>query len=143
MDGTANFPPDRWHPHSQYLASTPTPIVDTEGRVIGILAGKPIDDRWDDLMEHAAQLLHDAQAHCHNAIKGKRCSHRRGEFTALRAGVSHGGGQTQPGTLGNNRIDEAIIEGLNAAEPFQRLAGFSSCMYLSPKSIPAAFPLHS
>lgn len=107
--------------------SKPRPIVssDPEQYIIGVIAGCPADESWPDLMNEAADALRQANIDCAASKKDK--THRRGPFTALRCGVSHGGGQRRPGNLKNNATNAAILDRLNASQPFQRLSGFATC----------------
>jgi len=57
----------------------------------------------------------------------KSCLHRRGNFSVLRCGVSHGGGQTQPMNFVNTKKNGRILEGLNSRPSFRRIASFGSC----------------
>lgn len=106
---------------------------DPEGYVIGVIAGCPADDTWPDLMDKAAAALRQANIDCVAAKKDK--CHRRGPFTALRCGVSHGGGQRRPGNLNNVAKNAEILDRLNTSEPFERLSGFATCTSHHP--IPA------
>lgn len=79
-------------------------------------------------MATAAELLESARQQ--SDLDEKDIEHWRGHFSTLRCGVSHGGGQTQPGNLCNNSTNTAVAEGLNASEPFIRLAGYANCKCL-------------
>lgn len=100
------------------------PILDREGRLVAILAGCPNDDSWPDLSRQAAEMLERARRTC--KIPAKAGHHRRGHFTALRCGVSHGGGQTLPGNLQNDFPNDEVLAQLNQKPPFIRLSGFAT-----------------
>lgn len=53
--------------------------------------------------------------------------HRRGNFSILRGGVSHGSGQKRPCNLSNTKTNAAIFERLNGLEVFTRTARFTTC----------------
>jgi hypothetical protein len=100
------------------------PIIDREGRIIAILAGHPADDSWDQLSKEGAEALEEARRHCKTPSKAG--CHRRGRYVALSCGVSHGGGQTEPGNLQNNHLNGKVLAGLNQNLLFRRLSGFAT-----------------
>ncbi|KAF9521457.1 hypothetical protein CPB83DRAFT_872210 [Crepidotus variabilis] len=103
------------------------PIVDKNGVCIGLLAGRPGDPDWPKLQLKGADSLEKARTKCRVS---EACSdHRRGQFTTLRTGFSHGGGQTQPRNLANNVTNQCIIDDLNSQDVFQRIAGFMSSVF--------------
>lgn len=75
---------------TSYVTSTPFAIVDAEGRVMTMLAGRPNGAKdWDGVHARMSELLEKA------AKKVKvPCGDRRGQFTPLTTGVSHGNGRT-------------------------------------------------
>ncbi|KAH9478966.1 hypothetical protein JR316_0009429 [Psilocybe cubensis] len=100
------------------------PIIDSENHIIGVIANHPKDESWAELQKQAADALERNRSGCH--VPPKERTHRRGKFTTLRAGVSHGGGQRAPGNLKNQKGNAKILEELNSLEPFKRFAGFAS-----------------
>lgn len=73
--------------------SEPRPIVDREGRVITVLAGRPRDPTWDSVATDAAEAIRTAGEQLQ--FPHDQTSHRRGDtFTAGAFGYSYGGGQT-------------------------------------------------
>ncbi|KIM74031.1 hypothetical protein PILCRDRAFT_80479 [Piloderma croceum F 1598] len=106
---------------------TPTPILDTKQRVIGICAGRPDDASWGKTEGDAAAAMGDAREKCHFS-KGAE-SHRRGLFPALAIGASFGGGQQVPGNLINGAINSAILCSLLSNVAFVRIAGFASGVF--------------
>ena len=103
----------------------PVAIVDLEGRIFGIMAGAPPDEDWEETHQAAARLLENAGRECR--LPKNSAHHRRGEFTTLRCGFSHGGGSTEPANCANGKVNQRLLDGLVAAEPFRRIAGFGSC----------------
>lgn len=103
---------------------TPTPIINREGRLVAILAGHPEDNSWHQVSNEGAEALEEARRRC--KIPAKAGRHRRGQFIALRCGVSHGGGQTQPGNLQNDYPNDEVLEELNQKLPFRRMSGFAT-----------------
>lgn len=107
-----------------YACRTPTPILSTDRRLVALLAGHPESNDWSSVEEKAANALEQARRQCTVPLKKRR--HRRGQFFALRCGVSHGGGQKAPGNLRNTVRNTKIVKKLNAMDCFQRFAGFST-----------------
>jgi hypothetical protein len=116
------------------------PILDRQGRLVGILAGRPDDEFWPKLSRDGAEELEEARGRCKVSAKGHR--HRRGQYVALQCGVSHGGGQTKPGNLRNDSPNDEIVADLNSKEPFRRMSGFATStskkvhQLLKSKSVP-------
>ncbi|KIY48382.1 hypothetical protein FISHEDRAFT_43396, partial [Fistulina hepatica ATCC 64428] len=76
---------------------TTVPIVDSAGRVVGVLAGQPDDPAWGQVHESVAAALEKARLQLNmrrrkKKKKGKN-SHRRGDFAVLNDGIAHGTGQ--------------------------------------------------
>ncbi|KAG6863487.1 hypothetical protein C0991_005498 [Blastosporella zonata] len=100
---------------------TPTPVVDRKGRVLALLGGAPEDDKWPELHAEAAELLESNRCHLHQP-KGSN-AHRRGKFTALACGVTHGGGTVRPVNCAQHKDTLAVLDRLNSSKPFIRLSG--------------------
>ncbi|KAK7451708.1 hypothetical protein VKT23_012387 [Stygiomarasmius scandens] len=102
---------------------TATPIVDKNGTVFALLAGRPDNDvMWDHCIQAAVKELKHARRQGHFTDKQKE--HRRGGFPALTAGISFGGGQTEPGNLKHNIANSKVITDLSNHWAFKRLSGF-------------------
>lgn len=67
------------------------------GRVVTVLAGQPDDSSWPSVHSEAAELLERTRPLL--TLNKRSKQHRRGHFSALSYGISHGGGQTSPGNL--------------------------------------------
>lgn len=67
------------------------PIIDMVGRIIAMLCGHPDDPEWESVHVEAADTMRRSQRRIRRTKKNSK--HRRGNFTALSAGVSFGGGQ--------------------------------------------------
>lgn len=65
-------------------------IVDREGRVISVLAGKPRDGKWDSLMKELEEAI--AKAREKMSFSKKQKKHVRGKFPSVSVGNSFGGG---------------------------------------------------
>ncbi|KAF7306964.1 hypothetical protein MIND_00489200 [Mycena indigotica] len=70
------------------------PLLDSEGRVYGLLGGKPRDRGWDDLCKRANAEVE--RQHKELNVSDEKREHRRAArpFAAVARRVSHGGGQT-------------------------------------------------
>lgn len=71
-------------------------ILDKKERIIAVLVGQPEDPQWRDTVDAAAEVLQEVERLGANEdlFTEKFLHHRRGEFLAIPAGVSFGGGQT-------------------------------------------------
>ncbi|PPR08060.1 hypothetical protein CVT24_010958 [Panaeolus cyanescens] len=107
---------------------TPTPVYDCKGRRILVLAGHPDDPSWKTSNLQEANRLMEYARH-RSRVSTKSQKHRRGEFTALRCGVSHGGGQVRPSNLHNNKSNQKLLDELNRSRPFERMAGFATSAF--------------
>ncbi|KAJ7144739.1 hypothetical protein C8R43DRAFT_891310 [Mycena crocata] len=107
------------------------PIVDSKGRIIAVLGGMPADvDDWKLVADAAAALL---EKHVQDgSFSADELNHRRAQepYPSLSVGISHGGGQTEPGELRNNVANTILSAYLLRQECFQRLAGFANCLFM-------------
>lgn len=71
--------------------STPQLLVDKGDRVVGVLAGHPVDSSWDAVVKEANRAMGEAYQACSFTTEQK--DHRRGQFATLARGVSFGGGR--------------------------------------------------
>lgn len=84
---------------------TPHLLLDKDGRIITVLAGRPNDPTWDASMKEASWLLEEARHSCvFTHIKNKR----RGNFQYLNVGVSYGGGQIVSNHVKQRNFSSAI-----------------------------------
>ncbi|KAE9406007.1 hypothetical protein BT96DRAFT_811525, partial [Gymnopus androsaceus JB14] len=110
----------------QAVPGSSIPIVDNEGRIYALVV-YPNDSSIKQAAEEAAKLLRDSRNSCSFATK-QRFS-RRGDFGALNAGIAHGNGRTHPQNFCHNKTNAAVLEGLVASTPFQRLSGFATGVF--------------
>ncbi|KAF9034125.1 hypothetical protein BJ165DRAFT_1534319 [Panaeolus papilionaceus] len=111
---------------------TSKPLLDSKGRVFGVLAGQvDTPENWDPVVDEAVNLLAAARLRCRFNPDEVLHGHRRGRFPTLRSGISYGGGQTKPTPLRNSRWNEEIVQELNNSEPFKRISGFTSSVLAS------------
>ncbi|KAL0568783.1 hypothetical protein V5O48_013199 [Marasmius crinis-equi] len=98
----------------------PIPILNEDGRVIALLAGRPRSCHWRKIMHEAANLLEILRGQC-NFFNSKG-PNRRGDFGALNVGISFGGGQV------------VVLDQLLVSKPFRFMSGFSNSeLALPPK----------
>lgn len=71
-------------------------MLDKEERIIAVLVGRPDDPQWSDAINAAAEVMQEVEqlGSSMDLFAAKCLHHRRGEFLAIPAGVSFGGGQT-------------------------------------------------
>lgn len=101
------------------------PIVDASGKIFGVHGGQPDDpDFMTEIHDVAVAAMEAARAQA--SLAEERIFHRRGNFAALTTGISHGGGQLQPGALVNGIINTAVLCDLLNNSAFIRLAGFAT-----------------
>jgi hypothetical protein len=67
------------------------PIIDADGLVIGVLGAIPKGD-WEGVCQSAVEALEEGRRKLRFSKDQK--DHPRGRFSALTAGLSHGGGQS-------------------------------------------------
>ncbi|KAF8971659.1 hypothetical protein BDZ97DRAFT_1752936 [Flammula alnicola] len=118
-----NFKPVSWN------GVDAIPIKDESGNLVTLLAGCPNDSNWPALQAQASRALEERRHRC-SIPKDKRI-HRRGAFTALATGVSHGGGQKEPRNLSNEGPNGLVVQELNEMEAFKRMGGFASAVMAS------------
>lgn len=115
-------------PSAAYIlncSSTTMAILDSAGRVIAVLVGRPSNDpSWENVHLDAANELEAARSRC--KFSKAHTNHRRGRFPALATGISHGGGQLRPGNLCHDSANRRVLDSLVQHPAFVRLAGFAS-----------------
>ncbi|KAJ3492983.1 hypothetical protein NLJ89_g11121 [Agrocybe chaxingu] len=114
----------------RYVAwdGTPAPLSDSNNLAMGVLAGQPNAQEWQQLMRQAAEELEKHRGHCFipKKIRERGGRHRRGKFIALQCGISHGGGQPHPKVMEQVPANAKVLGELNRHEAFIRIAGFAS-----------------
>ncbi|KAG6810511.1 hypothetical protein H0H92_011538 [Tricholoma furcatifolium] len=107
----------------------PCVITDKSHRIICVLIGRPKHSSWDKVIQNAALLLNNFRE---KALKAGFLSHkdhqdnRRGNFYALAAGVSMGGGRMAPGEFVHPPGLQVMLDELLAEKDIQRIANFQS-----------------
>ncbi|KZP28866.1 hypothetical protein FIBSPDRAFT_728254 [Athelia psychrophila] len=126
-------PPCTFSRHSLCTISKPIGILDDEGRIIAVLAGRPSKDSGagDDWVKVVAGLeaaINKLQRQCSFTAKDR--DHRRGPHPAKAVGVSHGGGQTQPSVLDlGGRKNERAMNAFLRDQSVIRAAHFGSAAF--------------
>lgn len=106
-----------------FLSST-VAILDSKGRIVAVLVGRPTGDpTWDQVNISAANKFEEARGQL--KLSANQKVHRRGRFPALASGISHGGGQLKPSNLDHGPNDE-VLKSLTEHPSFIRMAGFAS-----------------
>ncbi|PPQ96619.1 hypothetical protein CVT26_010682 [Gymnopilus dilepis] len=115
----------------EWRGDEPQVLVDSEGRIIAVLAGKPSDPDFDGAIARADAAMVHARivGKLNGSLPARPEEHRRGIFSAIPCGVSFGGGQVEPGNLLHPPKKQALLNDLLDNPAIQRLAGFqSSCL---------------
>lgn len=109
----------------EWDGETPTALVDKNGRLIVLLAGRPRNDpTWLRDVEDAASSLASVEKEFRR--RGEGFYHRRGRYVYLGTGVSFGGGQTFPSNLQNPVWKQNLINKLVNRQSWRRTAGFGN-----------------
>ncbi|TDL13952.1 hypothetical protein BD410DRAFT_817250 [Rickenella mellea] len=103
---------------------TPKPLVDSENRVLGVLAGQPKDEGWAGVATDAFDAIQDERGRM--SFSDKQVNHRRGDFPAVGVGVSYGGGQRAPGNLDHSELNRRALNRLLNRRSIIRIAGFGN-----------------
>lgn len=99
------------------------PILDSGGRVVAVLAGRPSDGSFIKAADSAFQaMLREGNT---AGFGPGGVKHRRGLFPALNVGISYGKGQQQPAPLKTGR-HAPMLGRLIEDKNFERLATFAS-----------------
>ncbi|KAI0043064.1 hypothetical protein FA95DRAFT_1499162, partial [Auriscalpium vulgare] len=116
---------------------TPYVILDDEGRIIVVLVGRPVEsperkpeDRWEASGERVAELFEKVRAK-HPELFPPGVEHRRGVYTALNVGISHGGGP-KVRRLQQHEARSHLLPSFPFAETLKRTAGACAAYYPKP-----------
>ncbi|KIY48078.1 hypothetical protein FISHEDRAFT_43969, partial [Fistulina hepatica ATCC 64428] len=112
---------------------TTVPMVDSENRVIIVLAGQPDVPDWPQVHEHAAAALENAGSQLNTRKRRKKgqsqSNHRRGKFNVLNEGFAHGTGQKHPKNLRHNKSVASVLADLKMNASIIRIAHFASAVF--------------
>lgn len=103
---------------------TPRPLLDSQGVVFGVLAGRPNDDKWLQACERFFEVM--SQEGVKNKFSDVESHHRRGDFPAINVGVTPGQGSKSPHNLGLKGHEE-MLGRLLSNKDFQYLADWHNC----------------
>lgn len=106
------------------------PLLDSHRRLIALLGGTPRDVAgWKIATDGAAALLAERVERVR--LDEEAMQHRRAQdpYAAIARGISHGGGQTEPGNLCNNVTNTELTDELLAHKYFKRIAAFANSAY--------------
>ncbi|KAJ7747084.1 hypothetical protein B0H14DRAFT_2636825 [Mycena olivaceomarginata] len=126
MSGTEGFTYIDW------LRELTIPILDSHRRLIALLGGKPKDLLgWKTVTDGAAHLLDSLlpRAHFTAGDSLHRRVHPESPYPSVSRGLSHGGGQSEPGELCNHPANVEITDEMLENEYFRRIVGFANCLF--------------
>ncbi|KAJ7895608.1 hypothetical protein B0H14DRAFT_3426222 [Mycena olivaceomarginata] len=124
LTGTIGFTYIAW------LGLLTIPILDSRRRIIALLGGTPKDvEGWTKVTDGAFALMQDALRWV--KLSEEKLDHRRAQhpFAAVGRGLSHGGGQMEPGELQQNVTNTRVTDELMAHSYFQRIVGFTNMLF--------------
>ncbi|EIW51293.1 uncharacterized protein TRAVEDRAFT_54687 [Trametes versicolor FP-101664 SS1] len=105
----------------------PRPILDRNGRVVGVLVGQPRDDKWVEVnaaLESTFEIARDAFQR--PASKRKP---RRGAYAAATCGISYGGGQTHVRNMSLSAHNQTVLDALLRHQAVRRVANFGDAAF--------------
>ncbi|KAJ7071611.1 hypothetical protein C8F01DRAFT_1111218 [Mycena amicta] len=105
------------------------PIIDLRRRLLALLAGQPHGDNWPGIVEAATTAMEERAPRV--KLSQEKLEHRRAEraFPSLARGVSHRGGQKQPGELLIVGENKTVTDELLAHDAFKRIVGFTTYIF--------------
>ncbi|KAJ7055502.1 hypothetical protein C8F01DRAFT_1211582 [Mycena amicta] len=105
------------------------PIYDAHRRLLALLAGHPCGDNWPEIVAAANDAVEKAAPRI--KLSAAKRAHRRAadEFPALARGISHGGGQTEPGELLVTGANKRVTNELLKNDAFKSIVGFTSYIF--------------
>ncbi|KAI0743713.1 hypothetical protein C8Q80DRAFT_1106888, partial [Daedaleopsis nitida] len=87
------------------------PLVDDQGRIIALLAGRPADDAgWAQVNQEAQCAFERAREEYR--FKDSQVDHRRGTYAAITSGISYGSGQRRVSNLADSAHNRRVIRDL-------------------------------
>ncbi|KAJ7871110.1 hypothetical protein B0H13DRAFT_1895895 [Mycena leptocephala] len=103
-------------------------IVDSEGRIVAVLLGRPDGNDWDEVVREFERVMEGVRR------RGERCGifnvqnrkHRRGTYHLMGSGVTKGPGQQKPGNLKHTKKYRQLLQLLILNHYIRRMIGFQS-----------------
>ncbi|KAF9549163.1 hypothetical protein CPC08DRAFT_648268 [Agrocybe pediades] len=104
----------------------PIPVLDKDGRIALVCAGRPNDSSYDESARKACEaLLREASA---TTFRREEINHKRGVYPVVNAGITYGNGPIEPIRLNNGKHAD-VVERLLENPDVKRLAHFQSAAY--------------
>ncbi|KAG6896248.1 hypothetical protein C0992_009509 [Termitomyces sp. T32_za158] len=115
----------------QWNGIDPRPLVDNQGRIIAVLAGRPQAECYQQSAARLYEsLLHESQS---APFSRDEVVHRRGRFPALNAGVYYGTGTRKVVNL-DAGVHADLLQRLLKNPDLERLANFASALNFPPNA---------
>ncbi|KAJ3746951.1 hypothetical protein EV360DRAFT_57211, partial [Lentinula raphanica] len=96
-------------------------------RVISVLAGKPRDRNWDNLMKDLEEQVRSAREEM--TFTEKQSKNKRAPCLLVSMGTSFGGGSLVRTMAFHTVSNRKILMSIAASQSFQRLIGFTNCVF--------------
>ncbi|KAI9060073.1 hypothetical protein FKP32DRAFT_1578629, partial [Trametes sanguinea] len=100
------------------------PILDKDGEVFTVLAGRPWDSNWDYINEKLQGIFETAQEAY--SLMEKQLSHQWGDFPAVFTTISFGGGQQRVANLVHSKHNQLVVDTLLHQTAVRRAANFAN-----------------
>ncbi|KAF7364444.1 hypothetical protein MSAN_01105500 [Mycena sanguinolenta] len=103
-------------------------ILDSLGRIVAVLLGRPEGEDWDDVMAELVRVFEGVRRRGlkRGVFKALNRRHRRGDFYVLQDGFTKGPGQKKPGNLAHSKAYRDLLETVFRSTAAGRIAGFQS-----------------
>ncbi|KAJ6448773.1 hypothetical protein C8R45DRAFT_850155, partial [Mycena sanguinolenta] len=107
-------------------------ILDSEGRIVAILLGRPDGDDWDVVIAELTRVMDRVRQRGveEGVFRSSDRRHRRGDFYVLQAGLTKGPGQKKPGNLAHPRRYRDLSASICQTRAARRIAGFQSSTFM-------------
>ncbi|TFK58114.1 hypothetical protein BDN72DRAFT_748952, partial [Pluteus cervinus] len=106
-------------------------ILDSKGRVIAGLAGRPHNDpTWDASIGRTTLRVSNMRKESKKSRRNTPAPYnRRGNYVTMTGGVSFGGGQTQPRNLSMSPTEQRLVDAALEDRDVRRVMGFQSSVF--------------
>ncbi|KAJ7435400.1 hypothetical protein FB451DRAFT_1062713 [Mycena latifolia] len=112
--------------HFSHPRSTPIPLVDSNGRIVAVLAGQPRTEAYGQAVQRAFQFMCKTGAAAR--FPASISVHRRGLYAIINVGLVFGQGLRAPCWF-NNKQYTSIAETLIQDADIGRMAGFADACF--------------
>ncbi|KIK54320.1 hypothetical protein GYMLUDRAFT_111919, partial [Collybiopsis luxurians FD-317 M1] len=113
--------------HIKWVGVTPYPILDLQGRIIGLLAGQP-GSGYSEALKAAFQLIMLEGKAAGLGARSPEGAHTRGGFPAFNIGVTEGNGNGIAVALGGNGMGD-VLRQLVGHEVIVRMAQYHNATF--------------